>query len=74
VAKERKRWHDAYAVGQQVEVRVVYADGPRWVRARIDRKTLSGHPVASTTPAEGSRKLVIVVDRKINIRVGEVSP
>ena len=36
------RWHDQYHVGDTVEALFLYADGPRWVKALIVRKTQSG--------------------------------
>lgn len=39
------RWCDQYHVGEVVEARFYYAEGPRWEKAEIVRKTATGLPV-----------------------------
>lgn len=43
------RWKDKYKVGDVVETQVFFADGSRWGRARVLRKTRTGQLIVQLT-------------------------
>lgn len=61
----RKRWQDAYAIGDQVESLLQMAHGVVWKDCVVTRKTASGYPVVEPIGIEG---YALVVERKGDIR------